>query len=146
MANTRRDAPQNHARAGLEDRAVRSRVIYEYEVPDEDGLWQETTQSFGSIRRVGLRLLTPLEEKNAARAASGDTTQLGFELGKRSVAEITNSNDETFTISGKDAVDEQFWGQVHSKIRMMIMQAYAENAVPKESTTASFLGSRTIKA
>lgn len=155
MANhaSRAQAPQPRASAPtgngtpLEDRAPKSRVIYEYDVPDDDdGLYGETTINFGSIRKVGLKLLTPLEEKSAARSCHGDAMLLAFELAKRSVAEITNEHGEIFAIRVHDSSVDECWHQMHPKIRSLVMQAYAENASPSNGTTSSFLGSRKIKA
>lgn len=151
MANhAARRAPQDAPKIGpLEDRAPRSRVIFEYDIPDqrdEDNLHAETTLSFGSIRSIGLKLLTPLEERDAARAASGDPLLLAFELARRSVGEVTNENGETIKVHNHDATSDELWAQVHPKIRSLVMQAYSENASPKNVTSTSFLASRRIKA
>jgi hypothetical protein len=146
MASNARPNRTIEQRAGLEDRAVRTRAIYEYEIPDEDGLHSEVTQTFGSLRKIGVRLLTPLEDKNAARACRGDPMQLAFELAKRSIAEVTNERGDVIEILSRDAMHDELWGQMHPKIRSMVIQAYADNASPEEQTTASFLNSRKIKA
>ena len=144
----------NHARnqgprAVLDDRAPRQETIYEYEIPDdEDDLHKETTASFGSIRKIGLRLLTPLQEKSAAQACKGDALLLAFELAKRSIAQITNDRDETIGVAmhNKETGTDELWAQMHPKIRTLVVQAYSDMAVPADKASLSFLASRKIKA
>lgn len=131
---------------GLQDNAPRSRVLIEYDVPDEDGLWGETTTGFGSIRTFGIKLLTPLEEKDAARASSGDTMSLAYELARRSVGQVINERAESITIHEHDGTSMELWAQLHPKLRSLIMQAYSENAAPSNGASARFLASRRIKA
>lgn len=130
---------------GLVDAAPRSRVIIEYDVPDDEGLHGEVTPSFGSIRTICIKLLTPLEEKDAARAA-GEGIQLAYELTRRSIAEIINENSERIAVHNHDGTSNELWAQMHPKLRQLAMQAYADNSTPDASTGKSFLASRRIKA
>lgn len=145
--NSRR--PQQ--RGGLVDSAPRSTVIEEFDVPDMDGLWEERTQDFGSIRTIGLRLLTPLNEKAAAAAAKGDPLTLAFELARRSLAFVISDTGpggkedpklEKFLLQEADGSSVALWAQVHPRIRTLAMQANAEISVPNEVTSAAFLLSR----
>lgn len=130
---------------GIVDAAPRSRVIIEYDVPNEEGLHGEVTQSFGSIRTLCIKLLTPLEEKDAARAA-GEGIQLAYELTRRSIAEIVNETGDRIAVHQHDGTSLELWAQMHPKLRQLAMQAYADNATPDTSTGKSFLASRRIKA
>lgn len=132
--------------SAIEDRAPRQ-VIFEYEIPndEEDRLWDERTATFGSLRSVGLRLLTPLQEKSAAQSGRGDMLVTAYEMAKRAIAEVTNDQGETIQVRVGDNADE-LWAQMHPKIRSMVIKAMSENQTPKESTETSFLASRKIKA
>lgn len=146
MANNVNRRPSGSNSTPFQDSAPRSRVLFEYNIPDEDGLHSEVTQEFGSLRSIGVQLLSPLQEKAAAAAAKGDGIQLAFELARRSIAEVTNSEDEVHQIRQADTSSDRLWGQMHPKIRSLVVQAYSENAAPSESASTSFLSSRKIKA
>lgn len=131
---------------GLTDAAPRSRVLIEYDVPDAEGLHGEVTRSFGSIRVIALKLLTPLEEKEAAAAAKDDGIQLAYELTRRSIAEVGNETGERIAVQSHDGSSLELWAQMHPKLRQLSMQAYADNAAPEKDTGKSFIASRRIKA
>jgi hypothetical protein len=133
----------------LSDNAPRSAVIHEFDIPDDDGLWSEQTKDFGSIRTIGMRLLTPLQEKHAVGAAKGDALQLAFELGRRALAYVTSDlggRSETFQLVEQDGSSTSCWAQMHPRVRALVMQANAEVSVPNERTQAAFLASRRILA
>ena len=135
---------QTPSKPGFEDAAPRREVLFDYDIPeppDDDGLLSESTPSFGVIKRITMKLLTPLIEKHAAKT-SGDPVQLAYELAKRSIAEVTNTEGRTFKITAVGGVDDELWGQMHPKLRSMAMQAYADNASPAEETSKGFLASR----
>lgn len=150
--NARNQAPT--ARPGFADAAPRSAVIYEFDIPnhagpDGDNLWSETTKDFGSIRVLGMRLLTPLQEKYASQASKGDPLQLSFELARRAVAYVRSDvggKEETFDLREEDGSSASCWSQIHSRIRALAMQANAEISIPNERTQAAFLASRRIIA
>lgn len=154
MANHTRNGNGTSARAvqstgtppGLTDAAPRSRVLYDYDIPDDDGLWSEVTLSFGSLRSISLKLLSPLEEKDAAHAAKGDPLVLAYELTRRSLVEVTNDRGESIKMYNHDGTLDELWSQMHPKIRSMAMQAYAENSAPNNRTSTSFIASRRIRA
>jgi hypothetical protein len=138
--------PQANQNVGpLVDRTQRS-PVFDYEIPDSDGLHQEVTRSFGSIRVISCKLLTPLEDKSAAQAGKGDMVVTAYELAKRTIVEVTNETGERFPIQIYGGSADELWGQLHPKIRSLIVQAYAENASPQEATKDSFLASRKIRA
>lgn len=131
---------------GIVDHAPRSRLLFDYEIPDEDGLHSEVTQDFGSIRVISIKLLTPLEEKYAAEAAKSDAVLLGFELGRRCIAEVTDSEGNVHPVHNHDGSSNMLWSQMHPKLRSLTMQAYSENSVPTGKTSSTFLASRRIRA
>lgn len=150
MANNtpRNNAPrqQSPTPPGFEDRAPKSRLVIEYDVPNDDGLWDEQTLSFGSIRVIGIKLLSPLEEKAAAQGANNEPLLLAFELGRRSLCEITNDRGEVIQVYSHDATNEQLWAQMHPKLRSLVMNAYAENSSPSPKAAETFRQSRRVKA
>lgn len=143
MANPRtQPAP---ARGALTDSAPRSQVIHEFDIPNDDGLWSERTQDYGSIRTLGMRLLSPLQEKWAVSAAKGDPLQMAFELARRAVAYVLSDvggKTERFDLSEHDGSSAACWAQMHPRIRALSLQANAEIAVPNETTQMAFLASR----
>lgn len=149
--NARNHSP---ARPGLADAAPRSAVIYEFDIPEDagpggDNLWGEVTKDFGSIRVLGMRLLTPLQEKYATQAAKGDPLMLAFELARRAVAYARSDvggREETFQLREEDGSSAAWWSQIHPRIRALSMQANAEISVPNERTQTAFLASRRIIA
>lgn len=148
--NTRQTqaAPQR----AMADAAPRHTVISEFDIPnhggpDGDKLWSETTQDFGSLRIVGMRLLTPLVEKHATAAAKGDPLQLAFELARRAVAYVKSDvggQEQQFDLSEADGSAAACWAQMHPRIRALVMQANAMIAVPNERTQEAFMASRRI--
>lgn len=130
----------------FQDSAPPRRVLFDYDVPDEEGLHQEVTPDFGSLRVISLVLLSPLQERNAAHASKGDPIVLAFELARRCIGEITNSDDQHIHIPPGGELSERLWSQMHPKIRSLVVQGYSENAAPGGGTTASFLASRRIRA
>lgn len=139
-------SPQANQNIGpLVDRTQRS-PVFDYDIPDSDGLHQEYTRSFGSIRVISCKLLSPLEDKSAAQAGKGDMVVTAYELAKRTIVEVTNENGERFPIQIHGGSADELWGQLHPKIRSLVVQSYSENASPQEATTNSFLGSRKIRA
>jgi len=142
-------APQ---RGPLTDSAPRHTVITEFDIPNDagpggDNLWSETTKDFGSIRTVGMRLLTPLVEKHATAASKGDPLQLAFELARRAVAYVKSDVGgaaEQFDLAEQDGSAAACWAQMHPRIRALVMQANAMIAVPNERTQEAFMASRRI--
>lgn len=138
--------PQAQSRNGIIDAAPKSVTLFDYDVPNnEDGLHQEVTPTFGSLRVISMRLLTPLMEKYAASASGNDAVQLGYELSRRAVAEVTNAEGKVFQIAEHDGSSMELWAQMHPKLRTLITQAYADSAVPQAATSSGFLGSRRIR-
>lgn len=142
---------RNQAQRGIADGAPRSSAIYEFDIPEdtEDRLWSETTQDYGSIRTLGMRLLTPLQEKYATQAAKGDPLQLAFELARRAIAYVRSDHggrEEVHQLGEGDGSSMSCWAQMHPRIRSLAMQANAEIAVPNERTQSAFLASRRIIA
>ena len=131
---------------GLQDSAPRSTATFEYDVPSEDGLLQEVTKDFGVICAIGLRLLTPLEEKDAAAACKGDVIQLAYELTRRSIVEVTNDQGQVIQVRDHDGTSHALWMQMHPKIRSMATVAYSTEAAPSEKAAALFQRSRRVKA
>jgi hypothetical protein len=140
-------APQVNSNVGpLQDRTQRS-AVFDYSVPeDDDGHMQEVTRSFGVISVISVTLLTPLQEKSAAQSGKGDMLVTSYELAKRSIVEVTNLNGDRFPIAMHNGSADELWGQMHPKLRSLVIQAYAENGSPKEATTDAFLKSRKVRA
>lgn len=139
-------APQQNPNIGpLVDRTQRA-AVFDYDVPDSDGLHDEVTRSFGSIRTITCKLLSPLEDKSAAQAGKGDMIITAYELAKRTIVEVTNEQGQRFPIQIYGGTADELWGQMHPKLRSLVVQAYSENASPQEATKDSFLGSRKIRA
>jgi hypothetical protein len=130
----------------LRDSAPASQILDEFEVPDLDGLHQERTQDFGSIRVLALRRLTPQQEKWAAIAAKGEGILLAFELARRSIVWVKNERDELHNSSESDGSSESLWLQMGSKLRTLVIKAYSTLSVPDEDSTAAFLKSRRTRA
>lgn len=132
---------------GLTDAAPRPRTIAEYDVPDdEERLHGEITPTFGSIRTVCLKLLTPLEEKAATMASGAESIDLAYQLARRSIAGVINETGEYIEVRQHDGSSEELWAQMHPKLRQLTIQAYSDVAVPNASTAKSFIQSRRIRA
>jgi hypothetical protein len=150
--NARNQAPQAHG--PFTDNAPRHAVITEFDIPNDtspggDNLWGEATKDFGSIRTVGMRLLSPLVEKHATAASKGDPLQLAFELARRAVAYVTSDvggTSQQFDLQESDGSAAACWAQMHPRIRALVMQANAMIAVPNERTQEAFMASRRIIA
>lgn len=145
--NARNQAPA--ARGPFVDSAPRHAVISEFDIPDDDGLWSETTKDYGSIRTLGMRLLSPLQEKHAIAAAKGDPLLMAFELARRALAYVkgdVGGSEETFQLAEQDGSSAACWAQMNPRVRALAMQANAAIAVPNEQTQAAFLASRRIIA
>lgn len=153
--NARNQAAPAQARGPFTDAAPRHTVITEFDIPNDvspggDNLWSETTKDFGSIRTVGMRLLTPLVEKHATAASKGDPLQLAFELARRAVAYVKSDvggaggATEQFDLNEADGSAAACWAQMHPRIRALVMQANAMIAVPNERTQEAFMASRRI--
>lgn len=125
------------------DAAPVRRTLYDYDIPDEDGLHAEVTKDFGSLRVVSLKTLTPLEERAAAQAAKQDPLVMAQELVKRSLAEVTNSDGQSFAVNQETR--DMLWSQMHPKIRDLAAYGFSDVASNKEETRNSFLGSRRIR-
>jgi hypothetical protein len=67
-------------------------------------------------------------------------------LAKRTIVEVTNEMGQRFGINMHGGTADELWGQLHPKIRSLVVQAYSRNSSPKESTTDSFLESAKIRA
>lgn len=143
MASNRSQPAQ---RAPLVDSAPRPVAVYEFDIPDTDDLRSEVTKDFGSIRMIGLQLLTPLQEKYAAQAAKGDPIGLAFELARRALVEVTNERGEVFQLREEDGSRAACWAQLHPKIRTLALSANANISTPNEVTNEAFLASRRIRA
>lgn len=142
---------RNQSPQGFADSAPRSSAIYEFDIPngDDDRLWSEVTQDFGSVRTLGMRLLTPLQEKYATQAAKGDPLQLAFELARRAVAYVKSDHGgraEMHQLAEDDGSSKALWAQLHPRIRTLAMSANAEISIPNERTQTAFLASRRIIA
>lgn len=124
----------------------RPRVYIEYDVPEE--IWDEvgSTEDFGAIRTFGLKLLTPLEEKQGVARAKGDSLRLAYELAESSIAYVRDENGQEHQVRSHDGTLNMLAAQMHPKLRALIMQAYSEIAAPAEQTTDVFLASRRIRA
>jgi hypothetical protein len=132
---------------GLIDAAPRPRTIAEYDVPDdEERLLSYVTTSFGSIRTICLKLLTPLEEKAATTASGTESIDLAYQLARRSIAGVINETGEYIEVHQHDGSSEELWAQMHPKLRQLTIQAYSDIAVPNASTARSFIKSRRIRA
>lgn len=142
-ANRSQPAPQ---RAPFADSAPRPTAVYEFDVPDTDDLHREVTKDYGSIRTIGLQLLTPLQEKYAAQAAKGDPIGLAFELARRALVEVTNERGEVFQLREEDGSRAACWAQLHPKVRTLALSANANISTPNEVTNEAFLASRRIRA
>jgi len=151
MAGNARNQTQSH---GFADNAPRHEVVEEFDIPnhvgkDGDNLWSVVTKDFGSIRVVGVRLLTPLQEKYATQASKGDGLQLQLELARRSVAYVKSDvggREETFRLAEDDGSSASCWAQMHPRIRLLCIQAFLLVSVPNERTQDAFLASRRIIA
>ncbi len=145
MAGNRNQSPRPQSQSPLVDSAPRNTVIEEFDIPDIDGLHSDRTQDFGSVRTLGLRHLSPLQEKWAAKAAGGDPLALAFELARRAVAYVKSDvggKIETFELDESNGSSASCWQQMGPKIRALAMQANAEISVPNEVTSAAFMASR----
>lgn len=133
--------------AGLVDAAPRPKTLIEFDVPDdEERLLAERTASFGVIHTVCMKYLTPLEEKSAAQGAGTESIDLAHQLARRSVAGVVNEKGEYIEVHNHDGTLDELWAQMHPKIRQLVIQGYADIAVPNQSTARSFLKSRRIRA
>jgi len=165
----------NHSarRSGLPipDKSGKKRPLEDFFVPKE--LWdQVTTESFGEIRCITLKHLTPLEERAAVQRARGDALALGYELAKGSISEVSDaSSDEEEDDEGQEATAEDgdleldarptdaahitrypirdhdgtrdmLWAQMPPLVRQLVMEGYSEIAAPKSTASASFTKSR----
>lgn len=122
------------------------REIYEYEIPEELAPYAAVTPqgappTYGPFKTIGMKLLTPLEEKTGAARCNGDPMRLAYELSLVSLAEINGR-----AVQGHDGSQERAYFEMHPKIRALVMQAYSELSVPEESASQSFLKSRRVKA
>ncbi len=151
MASNARNQPPG--RSGIADNAPRHTVIEEFDIPNEDGLWGERTKDFGSIRTLGMQLLTPLQQSHAISAAKGDPLRMAFELARRAVAFVKSDvgnpepeRYERFNLAEHDGTSAACWAQMNPRIRALAMQANAEISSPNEQTQAAFLASRRITA
>lgn len=150
MAQQNRPAPPRPPAgpiAGLVDAAPRPRTVIEFDVPDdEEHLHSEVTQSFGSIRTICCRYLTPLEEKAAAAAAGVEGMDLAYQLARRSIAGVINEHGQYIEVYEHDGTSNELWAQMHPKLRQLAIQGYSDIAVPNQSTARSFIRSRRIRA
>lgn len=113
------------------------RQIECYDLPD---MPEADSPTFGVIKTIGLKMLTPLEEKTAARRANGDQIRLAYELAFESLAEINGK-----VLKTSDGSADKAWGEMHAKVRNLVMLAYSELAAPDEAISTSFLKSRKSK-
>lgn len=121
-----------------------SRVYHEYDLPEE--LWDDAkTMDFGEIRTIGMKLLTPLEEKTAVGRARGDQLRMGYELSEAAVAFVIDASGQTHRVQLHDGTTNMLFAQLHPKIRTLVVQAYSEDAVPTPKAGSDFLKSRRIK-
>lgn len=136
----------------LDDPSAKPREYLEREVPDEMfdpemlakvGEDDSTkTINYGSIRVIGQKLLTPLEEAIGVQRARGDSVRLAFELAQLSLAFVIDENGEEHRVLTHDGSQAQLWGELHPKIRTLVMMAYGEDATPTTKASDSFLASR----
>lgn len=138
MSNKNRNAP------GTNDQLMApppSREVITYDIPP--GLAPfAVTESFGPIASIGIVLLSPLEEKKAASRTKGDAMQLAYELGQASLYEVNGR----LRVQDSDGSRDKLWGELHPKLRNLVMQAYAAEAVADDASSEAFLGSRKVRA
>lgn len=117
------------------------RVHHEFDIPET--LWPEArTETFGAIRTVALKELTPLEEKTGVSRAKGDALRLAYELSEISLGYVINEDGTRHVVRSHDGSLSQLWGELSQKIRALVMQAYSELAAPTNGEAAVFLKSR----
>jgi hypothetical protein len=152
----------------IPDKSGKRRPFDDFYIPQE--LWEEAgdTDSFGPIRCISLRHLTPLEEKIAIGRARGESLGFAFELSKLAIAEVSNaiepsdpdemggpearpaaadgSEPNVHVIADRDGSRDQVWSQLHPKLRQLVMEGYAAMAAPSSTASDSFTKSRRSRA
>lgn len=143
----------------LEDKTP-PRVYEEFEIPlapvggpeDEPAPdWMITqdearTQDFGVLQVIGMKRLTPLEEKSQVAKARGDALRIAYELTAGSLGFIINTEGNRIAVHGHDGSVDMLLAQMHPKIRALCMQGYGDIATPSNKATKSFLESRKTRA
>jgi hypothetical protein len=129
----------------IPDRSGAPRALEEFDIPEE--LYpQSSTETYGELRTILLKLLKPLEEKHAASRAKGDAIQVPYELSRASIAGVINADGKEFEVRSHDGGLDSLWSQMHPAIRSLVMQGYADIAAPSENSQQVFLKSRRTRA
>jgi hypothetical protein len=148
---------------GLEDKTP-SRIYEEFEIPLEEitetvegeeapdpsddviTRQEATTQDFGVLQFIGLKRLTPLEEKTAVSKARGDSMRIAYELSEAALGYVINTEGVQTKVHLHDGTTNTLLAQMHPKIRALVMEAYGEIAAPARKASASFIKSRKTRA
>ena len=121
-----------------------AREIYVYYVPraidDETG--QELAHSaIPGVESIGIIVLTPNEEKAAARRAGDQQHALAFEIAKAALAEYNGSK-----VASHDGSADKAFTDMGPQGRRLLMEAYVDLTGVDDTVVAGFLTSRKIKA
>lgn len=120
---------------GQEPPPQRARIVWTYDVPEE-----AQGDDPDKVTTVGIVELTAQEEVWASKRSGGNSAGLAFELWKQSLAEV---NGKPVTIGDGSA---DIWAaKFSSKLRTLIMTAYADINTPTDGGFDSFRKSRRAK-
>lgn len=132
-------------RGPFTDSAPRHTRLEEWSIPDRDGLWDEVTKDYGSIRVVYLQRLSPRQEKHVLASLKGDGSQIVVEMSRRSLVQVKSlvgDREEVFRVAEHDGSSDALWAQIDPRIRLLVMKAYQTASVPSDEAVDDFLASR----
>ena len=89
------------------------------------------------VQTVGFHQLTTSEERQALKAASGDTAKAMYEQIKHSIAEVNGK-----PVSVADGSTDKVWETMDPRVRTLCMAAYQKLHIPENDAVEDFLKSQ----
>lgn len=121
-----------------------AREVYVYEVPrafDEETGEELARSAIHGVESIGIIVLTPNEEKAAARRAGDQQHALAFEIAKAALAEYNGAK-----VSAHDGSADKAFTDMGPQGRRLLMEAYVDLTGVDDTIVAGFKASRQIKA
>lgn len=127
--------------------AKAARPVNEFDVPDdlrEEIAGDIDEASTDDVVTVGMRILTPGEERLAIKRSAGDVGQILYQLNCASLVAVTMA-DGTVKAFSRPGDAEAAYNRLHPKVRDLVTQGYNDLHRPTEEAGKAFLKSRRVR-
>lgn len=104
----------------------------------------DLSDAIDDVVEIGMRILTPGEERLAIKRAGGEVGSILYQLNCASLVSVKLADDSE-RLHARPGDAESSYNRMHPKIRNLVTEAYNELHRAKEEQSADFLKTRQVR-